>query len=114
MINKFEIFPFVGVGCIEFDSTRDDNRKKLGKYTEFRKSRFSKNTTDNYGDFHIYYSVDNKVDAIEFFHGAHVLFKDSNIFNLNKEELISLFNDKKMVIEDDTINFESFGVEVVL
>ena len=43
-----------------------------------------------------------------------MLFKDSNIFNLNKEELISLFNDKKMVIEDDTINFESYGVEVVL
>ena len=80
MINKFEITPFVGVGCVEFDSNRDDNRKKLGKYTEFRKSRFSKNTTDNYGDFHVYYSVDNKVDAIEFFHGTQVFFKNSNIF----------------------------------
>ena len=29
MINKFEITPFVGVGCVEFDSNRDDNRKKI-------------------------------------------------------------------------------------
>ena len=43
-----------------------------------------------------------------------MLFKNTNIFNLNKEEIISLFNDEKMVIEDDTINFESYGVEVVL
>ncbi len=114
MEKQFIINPFVGVGIIVFNSKRDFVRKQLGEYSEFRKSKFSKNTTDNFGTFHVFYSQKNTVDAVEFFPGSNVIYKGHKMFDLDREALISLYNDDKMVQEEDSINFISYGVEVVI
>ena len=61
--------PYKSYGDIKFGASRNEVRSLLGEYQEFKKSPFSKNTTDDFGDFHIYYSEDNFVDAIEVFTG---------------------------------------------
>lgn len=114
MNKKYEIMPFVGVGSIQFNTSREIIRKNLGSCTEFRKSKFSRNTTDNFGNFHVYYSTENKVDAVEFFRGTEVFFKNLNIFDLNKDTVISLFDDSQVENEENILNFVSYGVEVVL
>ena len=51
MKKTFKITPFSNVGDIKFDSNREVVRKQLGKFNEFRKTRFSRNTTDDFGGF---------------------------------------------------------------
>ncbi len=61
----FIIFP--NVGDIKFGESRDKVRSKLGEFEDFSKTKNSKNKTDNFGNYHIYYDTDNKVEAIEIF-----------------------------------------------
>lgn len=114
MDRKFVITPLVKVGNIGFNETRDIVRNRLGEYTEFRKTKFSKNTTDNFGSFHVYYSPENTVDAVEFFYGSIVLFKNKDLFNLNTEELVSLFGENNLEKEENSLVFSSYGVEIVI
>ena len=108
----YDINPFKSVGPIEFGATREETRSKLGEFKEFKKTRFSKNTTDDFGCFHVFYDESDRVVAIEFFRNSKVYYNDKNLFVLNKADLISLFNDSYKSEEQDTIIFNSFGVEI--
>lgn len=113
MKKTFTITPFSNVGDIKFDSNREVVRKQLGKFVEFRKTRFSRNTTDDFGGFHVFYSVDNTVDAVELFPiETIVIFGGQNLFTLNRNELVEIFSDTKLKEEDGYLSFESFGVEI--
>ena len=51
-----------------FNMNREEFRNLVGtKPKEFRKSKFSKNTTDDFGNLHAFYTKDNKLDSIEYF-----------------------------------------------
>ena len=84
----------------------------MGEFKEFKKTRFSKNTTDDFGCFHVFYDESDRVVAIEFFRHAEVSYKEKNLFGLDRTALISLFNDPSESEEPDAIIFDSYGVEI--
>lgn len=103
--------PFKGAGDIHFDDDREKVRQ-LGVYEVFKKNRFSKNTTDDFGSFHVYYDENNKVEAIEFFPDSILIFNRKNLFMLNPQELTKKLNDSSAVTEESDISFPSYGMDV--
>ncbi len=113
MKKTFTINPFSSVGKISFGANRDEVRNILGQFTEFRKTRFSKNTTDDFGGLHVYYSEEDTVDAVEFFpQHTMVLYKERDLFDLSEEDLIMLFSDPFFKEEPGHLIFASYGVEI--
>ena len=61
------------VNGLPFDSSRQKVHQTFGKpIKSFRKSPLSKSYTDDYGAFHVYYTPDNQMEAVEFFSGAEL------------------------------------------
>lgn len=64
----WSLLPTLSVNGMEFGTDRSNVRSILGKPTRvFKKTSASNNTTDVYADFHVYYSTDDKLNALEFF-----------------------------------------------
>lgn len=90
-VNTWNVNPTLGVNGVPFGASRDTVIKKFGSpNNNFKKSSKSKNTTDNYGSFHIFYNTKNKMEAIEIFEGVvkvngKVIFPNSiqNILNFD-------------------------------
>ncbi len=89
-MDKWELKPLKSIGRIKLGMERTELRKLFKeKCREFNKSKFSKNTTDDYGRFHVFYTPDDKVDAVEIFEGIEVVMDGNTIFpiktvNINK------------------------------
>ena len=67
-IMNWEIIPNESINGMRFGMERSDVRKILGKPKRvFKKTNEAVNTTDAYLDFHVYYSSDDRLEAIEFF-----------------------------------------------
>ena len=111
---KIEFLPYIGAGQIKLDSTRDEIRKILGAFKEFRKTKFSKNTTDDFSFCHIFYNEQNKVEAIEFFDSTEFLFKDKNLFLLSLNNLKSFFktNSIDFIENDSGIRSDTIGLSI--
>lgn len=87
-MDKISIEPTKSVNGIKFYTGREKVRADLNTaYTEFKKSKFSKNTTDDYKLFHIFYDNDNNFQAIEFFADVRVIVGDIDIFSLKATDL---------------------------
>ena len=54
-MSKFVINSLKSVGNIKFGESREEVRKEYGDFKEFKKSKYSKNTTDDFKSFHVYY-----------------------------------------------------------
>ena len=96
---KVDFLPYKGAGQIKLDSAREETRKTLGTFKEFRKTKFSKNTTDDFSFCHVFYNEQNKVEAVEFFDSTEFLFKEKNLFLLS-------FNGLKSLLKSNSINFQ--------
>lgn len=114
-MQKWKFVPLNTINNLNFGMRRDDLRKSLNmEYQVFKKNEFSKNTTDDYGDFHIYYDENDRLEAIEFFDGEYeiimneIVLMPSNINEL-KEKIKSLNPDEENHYID-VIN--SIGIEV--
>lgn len=80
-MRKLEIHLLKSVNDIAFGTDRNVVRQAFGgEYTEFKKSKYSKTTTDDYGDFHLFYSVENTLEAIEIFPGTNVIVDGKEIY----------------------------------
>lgn len=89
---KYEIIPNKSVGRIVFGTERDKVRKILpGFQNEFKKSLFSKSTTDDFGYCHVFYDKRNECNAVEFFGDIEIIYKKKSLFGLAKEEIIDMF-----------------------
>lgn len=108
----FFIEPFKRVGHISFGSDRESVRKEMGEYKEFRKSRFSRNSTDAFGGCHVYYGQDNHVEAVELFRGETPIYKHKNLFMFTPDQIVMLFADEKVIRSDSTVSFPSYGVDL--
>jgi hypothetical protein len=65
---QFEVTPNEAVGKVFFGADREEVRCVLNGFKgEFKKSKFSKNTTDDFGYCHVYYDTKDKCEAVEFF-----------------------------------------------
>jgi hypothetical protein len=102
-VYKFEITPYKSVGEIAFENPREAVRKLLGEYKEFKKSKFSKNTTDDFKFCHVFYDENDKVNAIEFFTEIELLLKNKNILAMNFNSLLQFVKESSYsYTEDDT------------
>ena len=79
-MKTFEVVLNKSINSLEFGVDRKTVRKEFGrKYKEIKKNVFSKSTTDAYDGFHVFYSEDDKLEAIEIFSGK-VLIEGKEIF----------------------------------
>ncbi len=105
-MRKIKVTPLVEAAGIKFGTDRETVRKQLGDYTEFQKTDFSSNTTDDFGFCHVYYDDENKFEAIEIF-DAEVYIGETKVFPIPVEELEELIDD----LDDELISIErSIGV----
>ena len=90
-MEKWELKPLESIGKIAFGMDRDQVHQLFAEgCREFKKSKFSKNTTDDYGKFHVFYTADNKVEAVEIFDDIEVTFEGAVIFPAALEEAESI------------------------
>lgn len=67
------VTPLKGFNGVHFGMLRNEVRKILGNpYREFKKTKFSKNMTDDYVTYHIYYNAEDQFEAVEFFDNVTV------------------------------------------
>ena len=93
-MERWELKPLKSVGRIVFGMKRTDLRKLFeAKCKEFKKTKYSKNTTDDYGRFHVFYTLDDKVEAVEFFEDIEISLNGLVIFPIAKNKIEELLPD---------------------
>lgn len=87
-------------------------RKLLGKYNTFIKSKYSENSTDDFGFCHVYYNTYNQLIAIEFFPEADLRFNVEKLFSLSAKELANLVKpyDESVVIDEYSVFSKALGI----
>ena len=102
-MNKIIAKLLVEVGGVKFGMKRSEVRKIFGEATEFKKSKFSKNTTDDFGFCHVYYNQYNECEAIEIFYNIEVEVDNKIIFPTSldnaKKVLVNLIKDEECYID---------------
>ncbi len=113
-MDKIEIKPYERVGTIKFGSNRETVRKDNGNFKEFRKSRFSKNSTDDFSSFHVFYSEDDRVEAVEFFRESNLYFHDIQLFTQSYGDLKTRLNalDSNNTEDESGIIYKTLGFSV--
>ena len=103
-MDSVTVYPSKGFGAVLFDDPRDVVRQKLGTYTEFLKTKSSKNSTDDFGVLHAYYDEGDKLEAVEFFEGT-IFLGDKKVFPNTKRELFLLLKelDSKAIATNDAV-----------
>ena len=92
----FTIIPTKAVGKIPFGLPREEVKNILSGFSgSFKKSKFSKNTTDDFGYCHVYYDDKDRCTAIEFFEKCELIYDGVNLFEQNATTLKKLFSDIK-------------------
>ena len=77
MKSTIKAIPTESVGMIRFGMTREMVRTTVGMpFTVFCKSRFSKNTTDDFGFMHVFYDEKDICEAVELFDDCVVMVDD--------------------------------------
>lgn len=98
-MKKIRAIPLVGVGAVEFGMKRTEVRSIFGKATEFKKSKFSKTTTDDFGFCHVFYNTKDECEAIEIFNDVEVEIDGIVVFPTNIERLSAICAD---LMKDDS------------
>ena len=86
-MTKLVAIPLVEVGGVRFGMSREEVRRIFGAFTEFRKNRFSQNTTDDFGYCHVFYDAENRCEAIEVFPEAEVSIGGKTVIPATMEEI---------------------------
>ena len=107
-----EIKVYESVGNIKFGASRETVRKNNGPYKEFKKSRFSKNTTDDFSGFQVFYNEDNTVCAVEIFRETELLFRGISLFSKTYPELKALLKDSNAAEDSSGITYKTLGFSV--
>lgn len=116
-MEKWKFVPNVSIGSIFFGMSRNEVHNLFDiSYKEFKKTKFSKNTTDDYGKFHIYYTADNKVDAVEIFEDIEISMDGEIIFPIKISDIESrllgiIYEDGYYTHKEHSIGIEGNGVD---
>ena len=95
-MDKILVKPLEKINDLNFGTDREEVRKYFGNnFKEFKKSKFSPNTTDAYDYFHIFYDENNKFEAIEIFDDVIVSIEGVTIFPNNIKILKEISDDFK-------------------
>lgn len=67
-MKAWEAAPLIGINGVTFGMPRNRVREILGQnFTEFKKSKFSRNSSDDFGVAHVYYDAGDNCVAVEVF-----------------------------------------------
>lgn len=77
---KIDANPLKEVCGVKFGMKREVVRKLLGTSKEFKKSKISKNTTDDFGYCHVFYNINDEFEAIEIFEESEVSIDGTVVF----------------------------------
>ena len=77
---------------------------------EFKKSKYSKRTTDDFGSCHVYYDGNDKCEAVEIFDEVAVYVDDKKIFPVTVEEVKKVIPD--LVEEEDSYISEKLSIGI--
>lgn len=87
-MKQYNVKLLVGFDNVKFGMERSKVRKILGEPArEFKKATFSKTTTDDYSDYHIFYDKYDRFEAVEFFNGVEIKIDSNVIFPISINEL---------------------------
>lgn len=111
-MKSFILNSFESVGAIKFGEARAFVRETLGEFSEYKKNKFSKNTLDDFKFCQVFYSSENTVVAVELYRNAELIYNGVNLFSLNVDEIMSLFDDPIVKRDSYGIEFPSFGVSI--
>lgn len=95
--------PLSEVNGVKFGMKREEVRSVFGTATEFKKSKFSKTATDDFGFCHVYYNINDECEAIELFDECEVVMNGKVIFPYDDVTLRAMLTD----IEEDDSGFIS-------
>jgi len=110
----FEIKAYDQVGLVKFGMERMIVREILGDFKEFKKTKASINTTDDFTDCHVFYNKKNLCEAIEIFNEAKALIDGTDLLKLSYEDFKELLlkYDSDLKISDDSLISKKIGVSV--
>lgn len=97
-MDKMEAIPLKEVAGVEFGMKRIEVRKILGKANEFKKSKFSKTFSDDFGFCHVFYNTNDECEAIEVFKEVQVIINDKVVFPTTLDEAKKILGE---LIEED-------------
>ena len=100
-MKNWEAAPLLGINGVLFGMTREEVRRALGtSFVEFKKNKYSQNTTDDYGVAHIYYDAEDKCEAVE-------VFADVVVSIAGKKVFPATIKDAKAIIPD--LEFDGYS-----
>lgn len=112
-MERWEFKPLESIGNIKFGMARSELHQLLKvKCTEFKKSKFSKNTADDYGGFHVFYTYDDRVDAVEIYEGIKIILDGKQIFPVKAVDIEKLLPGIEKDGSDYTHISKSIGLQV--
>ncbi len=113
-MKKFDIKALESINGVKLGELRPKVRESFGaNFREIKKSPLSKNTMDAYKTFHVFYTSDNLLEAVEIFPEVTVV--------LNGQEIPSKFADAKNWLKEqdasveenaDTISSRKLGISI--
>ena len=107
---NWKLVPTKSIGDINFGMNRSEVRALFsGAFEEFKKTEDSDETTDDFGDFHVYYDEDDKVEAVEIFENVNVEYEGKTIFPIAVGDIIKIFEDIEVEEEFLTDYEKSIG-----
>lgn len=77
---RINVVPLKEVNGITFGMKRAEVRKTWGEAREFKKSKFSKITTDDFGFCHVFYNTNDECEAVEIFEDVEVVIDGRIVF----------------------------------
>lgn len=108
-MKKWIAVPNEKIGNIVFGMNREEVRALFdNKYTEFKKTPFSENSTDDFGNFHVYYDKNEKCEAVEVFGDIEIEMHGKKIFPETVLTLKELIDD----LEDDGYGYTSVSCSI--
>lgn len=97
---KWIAIPEKEINGVKFGMTRSEVRKVLGiKFREFKKNKFSKNTTDDFGICHVFYDINDQCCAVEVFAECQIFINGNLVFPLDIDSIKKQISDLES--EDD-------------
>lgn len=109
-MDRINVIPLKSFGEVRFGMKRVDVRKILGEAQEFKKSKFNKTTTDDFGFCHVYYNTADECEAVEFFGEIEVYVLEKKIFPGKIDEAKSVLKDLAQDGDDYTDTDDSIGI----
>lgn len=80
-MDRWVLKPLISIGNIKFGMDREEVHRLFDeKCQDFKKSKFSQNTADDYGKFHVFYTSENTVKAVEIFEDIEVELDGEIVF----------------------------------